>query len=285
MMIGTNMKEWMTVIKPKTGIWDWPVKEIWKYRGLIRSLVKRNYEIQYKQTVLGPFWLILGQIFSTGLFSLVFGYVGKFSSEGIPYFLFFMTGNVLWSFFSGCVQSNATVFGGNAYLFGKVYFPRLIVPLANGIFELLRFGIQFLVCLCVWLFFLWRGEVPFMGSFLLLLPLMVLEAGLLGTAMGMIVSSLTTKYRDLIHMLNFGMQILMYVSPILYPISQLPEGAQNFLLLNPLASMVEAFRYCLTGSGMLRVGCLIYSMGFAIGLWLVSVVLFNQTEKTFIDIV
>ena len=279
------MKKWSTVIKPRTGLWDWPIKEIWKYRGLIRSLVKRNYEVQYKQTVLGVFWVILGQIFSTGLFSLVFGYVGKFSSDGVPYFLFCMSGNILWTFFSGCVQSNSSVFLNNTYLFGKVYFPRMIMPLANCLFELLRFGIQFLVCFCVWFVFFLNGEVPFMGVYLLLLPVFVLGMGGMGMAVGLFVSSLTTKYRDFMHMLGFGMQLLMYASPILYPVSQLPEGLQKIMLLNPITSMVEAFRYCLTGSGTIRVGYLVYSVIVAIGLWIGSVVLFNQTEKTFIDIV
>ena len=279
------MKTWDTVIKPKTGLWDWPIKEIWKYRGLIRSLVKRNYEIQYKQTVLGVFWVILGQIFSTGLFSLVFGYVGKFSSDGVPYFLFYMSGSILWTFFSGCVHSNSAVFLNNTYLFGKVYFPRMIVPLANCLFELLRFGIQFLVCLCVWFVFFWNGEVSFMGVYLLVLPIPVIGVGVMGMAVGLIVSSVTTKYRDLMHMLGLGMQILMYASPVLYPVSQLPQGLQKVVLLNPMTSMVEAFRYCLTGSGTFRVGYLIYSMAFATGVWIVSVIVFNQTEKTFIDIV
>ncbi len=279
------MKKWKTEIRPKTGLFEWPIREIWNYRGLIKSLVKRNYEIQYKQTILGPLWLILGQIFSTGLFSLVFGYVGKFSSDGIPYFLFFMTGNVLWSFFAGCVQGNASVFLNNTYLFGKVYFPRLAVPLSNCIFELLRFGIQFAVCLAAWVFFFCRGEAPFMGPFLLLLPLFVLETCVLGLAIGLIVSSLTTKYRDLMHLLTLGLQILMYASPILYPVSQLPSGLQKIVLLNPMASVVEAFRYCLTGSGMIRWGYLVYSTLLVTGIGVVSMVLFHQTEKTFIDIV
>lgn len=279
------MKKWKTVVSPKTGIWDWPIKEIWQYRNLIGMLVKRNYEIQYKQTVLGPFWLILGQIFSTGLFSLVFGYVGRFSSEGIPYFLFYMSGNVLWSFFAGCVTNNSTVFLGNAYLFGKVYFPRLVVPLANCLFELVRFGIQFMVCLVVWVIFFCRGQAAFMGGYMLLLPVLVLEMAVMGMALGLIVSSLTTKYRDLMHMLNLGIQILMYASPILYPISQLPEILKKIVLLNPIAPVIEAFRYCLTGCGTIHLGYLIYSMVFAAGIWIFSVILFNQTEKTFIDII
>ncbi len=284
--IGCNvMKKWTTVIRPKTGILQWPIKEIWNYRGLIKSFVKRNYEVQYKQTVLGPLWLILGQIFSTGLFSLVFGYVGKFSSEGIPYFLFLMIGNIAWSFFAGCIQNNSTVLVSNAYLFGKVYFPRLIVPLSNCIFELVRFSIQSVVCLAVWIFFLWKGQISFMGGYLILVPFIVLELGILGLAGGLIVSSLTTKYRDLMHMLGFGMQILMYASPVLYPVSQLPARFQKIVLLNPIAPMVETLRFCLTGCGTLRIGYLLYSVVFTIVFVTVGIALYNQTEKTFIDIV
>lgn len=279
------MKKWKTIVKPRTGIWEWPVKEIWKYRNLMGMLVKRNYEIQYKQTILGPFWIVFGQIFSAGIFSLLFGYVGRFSSEGIPYYLFYMSGNVIWSYFSGCVTSNSTVFLSNAYLFGKVYFPRLIVPFANCIFEAIRSGVQFLVCFAVWLFFFFKGEVPFMGWYMLIMPFLFLEMMLIGMAVGMIISSLTTKYRDLMHLTNIGIQLLMYASPVLYPISQLPDSVQKIVLLNPIASIVEAFRYCLTGCGVLRLNSLIYSAVFSVVIWVISVIQFNQTEKNFIDII
>ena len=279
------MREWQYTIEPKTRLLDLPLKEIWQYRGMIYMLVKRNYQIQYKQTILGPFWMILAPVFSSGLFSFVFGYVGQFSSDGIPYFLFYLSASVLWGFFAGCVERNTSIFLDNAYLFGKVYFPRMVVPLANVLFEWVRFLIQFLVCCGAALFFGWKGQAAFTGKYLLLLPFLVLEAGFLGMAVGMIVSSLTTRYRDLSHLVNPGMQLLMYASPVLYPMSQLPGALQKVVLLNPVSPLIEAFRYCMTGSGTIHWGYLGCSTACTCILLLGSMILFNQTEKTFIDIV
>lgn len=279
------MKKWKIVIEPKTKLLDIPFKELWQYRTLIGMLVKRNYEVQYKQTILGPLWMLIGPIFSSGLFSFVFGYVGQFSSEGIPYFLFYMSASILWGYFSGCLNSNSGVFLSNAYLFGKVYFPRMVVPVSNILFELIRFGIQFIVCIGVWLFFFIQGKAMFMGAYMLLLPILVVESALLGMSIGMIISSLTTKYRDLNHCVNLGMQLLLYGSPVLYPVSQLPKTLQKIILLNPMTSIIEAFRYCLTGSGSIHWGALGYSAVVTVLVGFGSMVLFNQTEKTFIDII
>lgn len=279
------MEQWDTIIKSKTGYLDIPIKEVWKYRGLIYMLAKRNYEVQYKQTILGPLWMVISPIISSGLFSFIFGYVGNFSSEGIPYFLFYLSGSILWSFFSGCLSSNTSIFQSNAYLFGKIYFPRLVVPLSNLLLEFMRFCIQLGVFVCVWFYFALRGEAAFMGVYLLLLPFLLVEMALLGMSVGLIVSSLTTKYRDLSHFVGLGVTILMYVSPVLYPISQLPDNLQKVMLLNPVSSAVEAFRYVLTGSGGIHWVALMYSVIFSVALCFCSLVLFNQTEKTFIDIV
>lgn len=279
------MKKWKIVIEPKTKLLDIPLKELWQYRTLIGTLVKRNYEVQYKQTILGPFWMLIGPIFSSGLFSFVFGYVGKFSSEGIPYFLFYMSASILWGYFSGCLNSNSEVFLSNAYLFGKVYFPRMVVPVSNILFEFIRFGIQFIVCIGVWLFFFIQGKAMFMGAYVFLLPFLAVESALLGMSIGMIISSLTTKYRDLNHCVNLGMQLLLYGSPVLYPVSQLPKTLQKIILLNPMSSIIEAFRYCLTGSGNIHWGALGYSAAVTLFVGFGSMVLFNQTEKTFIDII
>lgn len=279
------MKKWETVIEPKGRLFDIPLKEIWQYRSLILMLVKRNYQIQYKQTILGPLWIFASPILSSGLFSFVFGYVGGFASDGTPYFLFYMSASILWGYFSGCVGANMSVFLNNSYLFGKVYFPRLAVPVSNIIFDLIRFLIQFLVCCCVWLFFFIRGEVFFTGWYLLLIPFLVIASGLLGTAIGLIVTSLTTKYRDLTHFVNFGMQLLMYMSPVIYPVSQLPEFLQPIVRLNPMTSFIEAFRFCITGGGMIHWWSLLYSTVFLVIILIFSVVLFNRTEKTFIDII
>ena len=276
------MKQWKTIIEPKTRLLDLPLREIWQYRGLIFMLVKRNYEIQYKQTILGPGWMIINPILSSGLFSLIFGYVGNFSSDGIPYFLFCMSATIIWNYFAGCVTSNTSIFLANAYLFGKVYFPRMVVPISNVIFEFIRFFIQFIVCCLVWLYFFIQGQVAFTGWYLVIL---VFETALLGMAVGMIVSSLTTKYRDLTHLVGFGMQLLMYLAPVLYPISDLPRFLQKIVLINPMASIVEAFRFAMTGAGDIHWFALLYSTVFAVVAAFGSMILYNQTEKTFIDIV
>ena len=279
------MKQWKTIIEPKTRLLDLPLREIWQYRGLIFMLVKRNYEIQYKQTILGPGWMIINPILSSGLFSLIFGYVGNFSSDGIPYFLFCMSATIIWNYFAGCVTSNTSIFLANAYLFGKVYFPRMVVPISNVIFEFIRFFIQFIVCCLVWLYFFIQGQVAFTGWYLLGLVILVFETALLGMAVGMIVSSLTTKYRDLTHLVGFGMQLLMYLAPVLYPISDLPRFLQKIVLINPMASIVEAFRFAMTGAGDIHWFALLYSTVFAVVAAFGSMNLYNQTEKTFIDIV
>nr|WP_300304537.1 ABC transporter permease [uncultured Anaerostipes sp.] len=279
------MKQWKTIIEPKTRLLDLPLREIWQYRGLIFMLVKRNYEIQYKQTILGPGWMIINPILSSGLFSLIFGYVGNFSSDGIPYFLFCMSATIIWNYFAGCVTSNTSIFLANAYLFGKVYFPRMVVPISNVIFEFIRFFIQFIVCCLVWLYFFIQGQVAFTGWYLLGLVILVFETALLGMAVGMIVSSLTTKYRDLTHLVGFGMQLLMYLAPVLYPISDLPRFLQKIVLINPMASIVEAFRFAMTGAGDIHWFALLYSTVFAVVAAFGSMILYNQTEKTFIDIV
>ena len=280
-----KMKKWRTIIEPQTKLLDLPTKEIWQYRGLILMLVKRNYEIQYKQTILGPGWMIINPILSSGLFSLIFGYVGNFSSDGMPYFLFCMSATVIWNYFAGCVNSNTSIFLSNAYLFGKVYFPRMVVPISNIVFEFIRFFIQFIVCCLVWLYYFVKGQVMFTGWHLLELPLLVFETALLGMAVGLIVSSLTTKYRDLTHLVGFGMQLLMYLAPVLYPISDLPGFLQKIVLINPMASVVEAFRFAMTGGGNIHWYALLYSVVFSVVITFGSVILFNQTEKTFIDIV
>lgn len=279
------MKKWKTIIKPKVGLFELQLKELWQYKSLIVMLVSRNYKIQYKQTILGPAWIFINVLLSSGLFSLVFGYIGKFSSDGLPYFLFYMSASILWSFFSGCVSGNSGVFINNAYVFGKVYFPRLVVPVSNVIFELVRFGLQFCIFIIIWILFYSQGKVQFMGIKLLWIPCLIIIMALLGMSIGMIVSSLTTKYRDLNHCIGFGLQVLMYASPILYPISQLPDFLKPIVLLNPTASVIETFRYILTGSGTIHFGALAYSTIMTGIVTLIALVMFNQTEKNFIDIV
>ena len=272
-------------VTPKTGLLDIPLSEVVRYRGMIRMLVKRNYQVQNKQMVLGPIWIIGETVISSGLFSFVFGTVGHFQSDGIPYFLFFLLGNTLWNLLSACTSKNANVFMENSYLFGKVYFPRLTVPLANMLYELIPFCIRFVVCMIIWAFSYARGEVGFGGWYFLLIPVLVIQTALLGVSVGMLISSLTTKYRDLHHAVTLGLQLLMYTAPIVYPTAQLPAALQRYVLLNPVSSVVELFRFCVIGSGTVHWGAWVYSLLLTAVLVLGSLILFNQVEKTFIDIV
>lgn len=281
----SDMKDWKIVIESRTGLLDISFKEIWKYRNLIFSLIKRNYEVQYKQTILGMLWMFITPILSSGLFSFVFGTVGGFSTDGTPQFLFFLSGNILWSLFAGCVHYNMDIFQVNAYIMGKVYFPRLVIPIANTLYNILKFAFSFILLIGVWGYFLVRNEIEFTGIKLLGIPIAVLEVTLLAAAVGMIISCITIKYRDLNVLVSFGLQLLMYASPVVYPMSQLPEKAKLFISINPIAPILELFRFSLTGHADLSVPRILYSAGATIFLFLVGIIMYNQTEKNFIDIV
>lgn len=276
---------WTTVITPKTKLFDIPLRELKQYRGLIYTLVKRNYEVQYKQTILGPLWMIFGLIFNSGIFSFIFGYVGNFSSDGTPYFLFYMSGSIVWDLFSACFGSNTGVFMDNAYLYGKVYFPRLVVPIANSCFQVFKTFIKFLVCVVVWAIFMFRGETSFSGFGVLLFVPASLIAILMGTAAGLIIASMTVKYRDFSHLTGIAMTLLLYASPVMYSINTLPEWLQKLVLINPMSSVIEMFRFAMTGDGIIHWWAVIYSFIFSLVVGLVGLVMFNQTEKTFIDLV
>lgn len=278
-------KQWKTVLSSKPKLWNVDFKEIWQYRSLVYLLFKRNYTLQYKQTILGPLWMIFSIILNSGIFTFVFGYVGKMSSDGVPYFLFCLSGNIIWSLFSNCFHGNTRVLMENSYLFGKVYFPRLIVPLSNALLCLTRCMLQFVVCLVVLIVFILRGEVAFTGFMILgIIPLLFL-ATCMGTAMGLIISAMTVKYRDFEHLTGIAMSALMYISPVLYPTSQLSPWLKRFVYLNPMSSLIEGFRYCLTGTGDLFLLGMIYSILVTVLVTVVGLLMFGRAEKNFIDIV
>lgn len=248
-------------------------------------LFKRNYSLQYKQTILGPFWMIFNVIFNTGVFTLVFSYVGKMASDGVPYFLFCLSGTVVWNLFSSCFFGNTHVLMENSYLFGKVYFPRLIVPLANLLFCIVRGLLQFLVCAVAWIVFLARGEIAFTGLKLLgIIPIFLLTS-VMGTAIGLILSALTVKYRDFDHLSSVAMSALMYISPMLYPTSQLPSILKNVVYLNPMSSFIADFRYCLTGAGTIYIPGTVYGVLFTVFVTVLGLILYGRAERNFIDIV
>lgn len=281
-------KEWTTVIKPKTGLLDLRLKEIWQYKDLIFMFLKRNFNSAYKQTVLGPLWFLITPLLSSSMHTLVFGKIANISTDGVPQFLFYLCSNAGWSYFSGCLTSTAGTFTGNAGLFGKVYFPRLVSPITSVIYGLLSFSIQLLLVAVAMIIFAYRGTVIIPNSSIILLPLLVIQMALLGLGAGIIISSITTKYRDLSILVGFGMQLWMYATPVVYPVSQvvsLNGMLEKLIMLNPASPIINNFRYVILGSGRFEwfywgISWIVTAVVLFVGL-----IIFNRIEKTFMDTV
>ncbi|MDD6483004.1 MAG: ABC transporter permease [Clostridiales bacterium] len=279
-------EEWTTVIKPKTGWLDINLKEILEYRDLIRMFLKRNFTSAYKQTILGPIWFLITPLMTSSMFTVVFGQIAKISTDGVPQFLFYMAGNTAWSYFSSCLTATASTFTSNAYLFGKVYFPRLISPITTVIYSLLSFCIQLCLMLILMVYFTFgRGEAVHPNAWILTVPLMVLNMALLGLGIGIIISSLTTKYRDLSVLVGFGVQLWMYATPIVYPLSQVPDFLRKIIMLNPMAPIVNNFRYAFLGCGQPEIKWWCMSAAFTAVVVFFGIILFSRIEKTFMDTV
>lgn len=279
-------QQWKEVIEPKTSLFDLKLKEVWNYRDLLFMFVKRDFTATYKQTILGPLWFFIQPILTTLMFTIVFGKFAGLSSDGQPRMLFYLAGLTIWNYFAECFTKTSNVFTANAGIFGKVYFPRLVTPLSIVVSGLMRFGIQLLLFLCFYIFFMVKGVNTLHPNWMILLTpvLIVLMAGFaLGT--GMIFSSLTTKYRDLGFLLAFGVQLLMYATPVIYPINSLPEKYKAYVLVNPLSCIVETFRYAFLGSGHFSWNSLLYSTIVMLVLLVTGVVIFNKVEKSFMDTV
>ena len=279
--------EWTTVIRPRTGWFDIDLRELWRYRDLVGMFVKRNFTVLYKQTILGPAWILLNPLITTVLFNLVFSGVAGLSTDGTPSFLFYMAGNTVWTFFASCINNTANTFVANSQVFGKVYFPRLTVPVSQVLTGLINFFIQLAMFALFWVWFAAAGAPLRLTAWAFALPLVVLEVMLLGLGVGIIVSSLTTKYRDLAIAVSFGVQLWMYVSPVVYPLSTLSESPRlrALMALNPMTAPIEVFRLATLGSGTASVGGLLYSLAFTLAALAVGVILFSRIEKTFMDTV
>lgn len=279
--------EWTTVIRPRTGWFDLDLRELWQYRDLIVMFVKRNFTVLYKQTILGPAWIILSPLITTVLFNVVFGGLAGLSTDGTPSFLFYMAGNTVWTFFSTCINNTANTFVANSQVFGKVYFPRLTTPISQAMTSLINFFIQFIMYVLFWIGFALSGAEMHLTPWLIALPLVVLEVMLLGLGVGIIVSSLTTKYRDLAIAVSFGVQLWMYVSPVVYPLSSLNESPRlrALMQLNPMTAPIEIFRMATLGTGTVSVGALVYSIIFTLAALALGIILFSRIEKTFMDTV
>lgn len=281
-----NTDSWDLVIEPKTSLFDLKLKEVWKYRDLLVLFVRRDFVATYKQTILGPLWHFIQPIFTTIMFLLVFGKIAGIPTDGIQPILFYMSGITIWNYFSACLTSTSNTFLSNAGIFGKVYFPRLISPLSTVASNLVKFGIQFLLLLSVMVFFgLTKGNFHF-GISWLLIPVLVLMMAMMGLGLGIIISSMTTKYRDLNVLLGFGVQLLMYATPVAYPMSFLrSKSYAAWIQWNPLSPIVEAFRFALFGQGSLDTLHLLYSLIFIIIVLFTGLLMFNKVEKTFMDTV
>lgn len=273
------------MIRPVSGWFDFDLRELWRYRDLIALFVRRDFVAVYKQTVLGPLWFLLQPLMTTLVFTVIFGRIAGIPTDGVPPMLFYLAGVVSWNYFSGCLTSTAGTFTANAGLFGKVYFPRLAVPVSVVIINLATFAIQFALFLCLLAYFMLRGAPIHPSALVLLVPLLVAEMAVLGLGMGIIVSSLTTKYRDLGLVVGFGTQLWMYLTPIVYPLSQVPERWQWLLALNPMAIVIETFRSAFLGGAPLRPGHLAVSVAISLMMLAVGLILFSRVEKTFMDTV
>ena len=275
-----------THITAKHHWYDLNLREVWAYRDLIVLFVKRNFAVSYKQTILGPAWIFLNPLVSSLVYALVFGTIAGIGTDGVPTLLFYMCSNAVWLFFSTCLEKNAKTFTDNAGVFGKVYFPRLTVPISNAISSVIQFMIQMLMVGGFLVYFLIRGQVhPHWGAWLTI-PVVLLHLGILGLGCGIIISSLTTKYRDLSILVTFGIQLWMYITPVVYPLSQIGDGViRTILLINPVTAPVELLRYAVLGQGAVMPGYLAISWGMTLGVAIIGVLIFNRVEKTFMDTV
>lgn len=282
-------EQWTTVIKPKTGWRDINLKELWQYRDLIYLFVKRNFATMYKQTILGPLWIIIAPVFSTIISTFIFGTVAKIPSDGVPYFLFYMCGNVAWTYFSSCLTSTSSTFTGNAGIFGKVYFPRLVMPISTVITGLLNLAIQSLIFVAFLIGYGIAGASFTVTWMLALVPLLVVQMALLGLGCGIIISSMTTKYRDLNVLVGFGVSAWMYITPIIYSVNSLDADSlwRKVCMINPMAPVVEIMRNAFLGTPVSE--NLFPFWGLSIGITFVilfvGVVMFSKVEKTFMDTV
>lgn len=278
-------EHWDLVIEGKNSLFDLKFKEVWHYRDLLFSFVKRDFVSFYKQTILGPLWFFIQPIFTTIVFTFIFGNLAGLSTDGLPQPLFYLAGITAWNYFSDCITKTSTVFKDNANLFGKVYFPRIIMPLSIVISNLVRFGVQMLLFIGMLVYFVITGANVHITWAILIFPILVVLMALQGLGLGLIITAMTTKYRDLSFLVTFGVQLLMYVTTVIYPLSAAPEKYRLLIELNPMTGLIEAFRYAFLGQGHFTAWVLGYSAFVSITIMIFGVVIFNMVEKNFVDTV
>jgi lipopolysaccharide transport system permease protein len=282
-----SSENWDLEIKPSVSLFDLNLKEVWRYRDLMLLFVRRDFVAQYKQTILGPVWHLIQPILTTIMFLVVFGKIANIPTDGVEPLLFYMSGITIWNYFSACLTNTSNTFIANSGIFGKVYFPRLVIPLSVVMSNMVKLGIQFALLLGAMVFYATVHDVPIaFGWQWLLLPVLVLMMAGIGLGTGIIISSLTTKYRDFSVLIGFGVQLLMYATPVAYPVSFLNEKSYGWVLTwNPLSPLVEGFRYALFQTGSFEASSLLYSLIFMITVLLLGVMIFSKVERTFMDTV
>lgn len=282
----SNKDHWDLVIEPREKFFKLNLKEVWNYRDLIGLFVKRDFVSQYKQTILGPLWHVIQPLFTTIVFLMIFGKIAGIPTDGITAVLFFMSGITIWNYFSSCFTATSSTFVANAGIFGKVYFPRLVIPVSTVISNMIKFFIQFVLLLIMIGWYAWKGIHFEFTMWLLLIPVLVLLMALMGLGLGIIFSSLTTKYRDFNVLIGFAVQLLMYATPVAYPISFLKNKSYaSWIAWNPLSPIVEGFRFALFGKGEFQVGDLAYSFVFVVVIMLAGLFMFRKVERSFMDTV
>jgi lipopolysaccharide transport system permease protein len=279
-------EHWDLIIEPQRKLFDLRLGELWQYRDLVMLFVRRDFVSAYKQTILGPFWYLIQPLLTTITFTVIFGGIASLPTDGLPQFLFYMSGTVVWSYFASCLTKTSETFVQNAGLFGKVYFPRLAAPVSVLISNLITFAIQFLMFIAFALFFAFQGaDLHPDWLWVALSPVLVAMMAGLGLGFGIIISSLTTKYRDLRFLVAFGVQLLMYATPVIYPVSSIPARFQWIILANPMTPIIEAFRFAFLGAGTVKFNSLLYTFGFMFVVVIVGSIIFNRVEQTFMDTV
>jgi lipopolysaccharide transport system permease protein len=280
-----ELKHWDLDISPRRNLLDLRLGDLWRARDLVMLFVWRDFVSVYKQTVLGPLWYLIQPLLTTIIFTFIFGSIAKLPTDGLPQFLFYMSGTVVWSYFATCMTKTSDTFITNSNLFGKVYFPRLAVPVSILISNLITFAIQFIFFLAFMGYFALRGSVLHPNGWILLTPVLLFMMAGLGLGLGIIISSLTTKYRDLRFLVQFGVQLLMYATPVIMPMSSFPQRFQWIILANPMTPIVEIFRHAFLGAGTVNLPDLAYSFGFTLLVVFIGTVIFNRVEATFMDMV
>lgn len=283
MEANSSNQEWDLEIKPHDTVFNLHLRDVWSYRDLLWLLVRRDFVSFYKQTILGPVWFFIQPIFTTIVFTFVFGNLAKISTNGAPQPLFYLAGIVSWSYFADCLTKTSTVFRDNAAIFGKVYFPRLIMPLSIVFSNLIKFAVQFILFIILIVYYLLQGNKIEPNWYILLFPVIMLLMAILGLGLGLIITALTTKYRDLAFVVTFGIQLAMYATPVIYPLSYLQEKYRIIIALNPMCGLIETFRYGFLGTGQFYPGAFIYSIIASLIIFIVGLVVFNKVEKNFVD--